>query len=104
MINCDTLEFEPIANYFSHGNQIQKCETKVQGIEILWTTFFPYNIFKDPADWFLVNLILPMDTVVIDGRLNPNYYTDEGFGMPEFDTLETAVNFIEQYQLMKGNT
>ena len=33
------------------------------------------------------------------GKLNTCYYTEDGFGMPEFNTLKAAFNFNEYYNL-----
>ena len=94
----DTAIFEPIVQFKQAGNEIQRCKTTYKNIDILWDTYFPWDIFKDPIDTFTVGLILPMDTVLINGVMNPNYYTEEGFGQPDFKELEDAFNFINTYK------
>ncbi|HII95371.1 MAG TPA: hypothetical protein HA367_06530 [Candidatus Methanofastidiosum sp.] len=94
----DDLIFEPLVRFMSKGNEIQRCTTMYKNIGICWETFFPHNIFKDPIDRFTVDLVLPIGTTLHEsGYMNPNYYTDEGFGMPEFKTLDNAIEFIDSY-------
>lgn len=94
----NTLEFEPVNRFWSAGNEIQRCKTIHNGIEILWETYFPFNIFKSPIDTFTPDIILPMSTKVINGVLNDAYYTDEGYGMVDFKTLEDAIQFINDFK------
>jgi hypothetical protein len=37
------------------------------------------------------------DIKKFDGALSDDYYTDEGYGMPEFTNLKQAFNFNEYY-------
>lgn len=91
------LKFKPVNRFMSAGNEIQVCCTKYKGIGITERTFFPYISFKGPITWYVLDLVLPMTISPPNGIMNDNYYTDEGFGMPEFDKLEDACNFIKQY-------
>ena len=93
--NINELEFKPLISFNNRGNNIQRCETKYKGVCIVWETFFPYNIFKDPTDTFLVDRIVPMDTEVKGGVINGAYYTEDGFGYPEFKTLESAIEYVD---------
>lgn len=89
------LTFEPRNRFFTHGNEIQICETTYLNTIISMTTFFPWNIFKDTTDTFTVDLIVPITEIVENGRINVDLYTDEGFGCPEFTTIEDAIIYIK---------
>lgn len=92
------LKFNPINRFNSCGNEIQVCTTKFKGIGITERTFFPYNFMLDITSWYILDLILPIDYPIQDGHISDQYYTDEGYGVPEFSTLEYATKFIKQYK------
>ena len=92
------LTFEPRNRFSSHGNEIQICETTYLNTIISNTTVFPWNVFKNPIDIFTVDLIVPAETKIEDGEVNVNMYTDEGFGYPEFKTIEDAILFINTFK------
>lgn len=94
--NIEELEFEPLNSFMSCGNNIQHCGCTVMKVHILWRTFFPWSIFKDPTDTFILDLILPMGTIVLNGWMD-HVYEPEGFGAPHFRKLEDAVEFIESF-------
>jgi len=91
----ENLIFEPVISYFSYGNETQICRTTYKGVIITWRTFFPFNIFKDPTDYFIVDRIIPNTCVVNNGVINENCYTEDGFGLPEFKTLEDAIAYLD---------
>jgi len=91
----ENLEFTPLHRYMSAGNEIQICKTNYLGIGITERTFFPYNIFKKPSYWYTVDLVLKTSEY---NCLSEDYYTQEGYGLPEFKTLEEACEFIINYK------
>ena len=95
------LTFEPRNRYSSCGNEIQVCEAMYLNTAISMTTFFPFNVFRDPIDTFTVDLIVPADMKIEDGEVNTDLYTDEGYGYPEFKTIENAIIFIYGYKKKK---
>jgi hypothetical protein len=96
---CDQAIFEPIKEWTSCGNRYQLCKTNIEGIKVTERTFFPWNFLKEPVQWYIVDLVLPMDTVVPNGDMCGDYYTDEGYGLPQFlSNLEFAFDFIMNYK------
>jgi hypothetical protein len=95
IMNIEKLEFKSVIRFYKFGNEIQRCETVYKNIHILWETFFPFNIFKDPIDTFLVDRIVTVDTKINNAIINENYYTDHGLGYPEFRKLEDAITYID---------
>jgi hypothetical protein len=98
----NNLEFEPINRFMQAGNEIQVCKTNYMGIEILWRTFFPYNIFKDPIDQFSCDLLLPIDTVIENGSIEKEGFyidADSPVGVPVTNTLEAIIKVIQQFKL-----
>lgn len=91
----DKMIWEPITRFMSAGNETQLCGSKYKGVNITWRIYFPWNIFKDPKNWFELDLILPMKTGPF---MDDRFYTEEGFGCPIFDTIEEAVAFIDEHQ------
>ncbi len=99
----DVLVFEPQNRYPIKGNEIQIATTNYKGVLITERTFFPWNPFKNIVVTYIVDLVLPMDTVVENGEMDDAYYTDEGFGLPVFSEkggciLEEVLKFIDQYK------
>jgi hypothetical protein len=92
----NNLIFTPVVSYMSHGDSIQLCETKYKGVKITQRTFFPYNIFKEPSDIFILDYILPLTQKVVNGEMSSNYYTEDGYGLPVFNKLEDSLNFINE--------
>lgn len=91
----EQLEFHPLIRFFKCGTEIQRCETTYKNTNIMWETIFPWNIFKDPIDTFMVDRIVKSSEIIKDAAINENYYTAEGYGYPEFKTLEDAINYID---------
>ena len=89
------LEFKPLIRFHKFGNEIQRCETTYKNISIMQETFFPFNIFKEPIDTFLVDRIVSINSEIDNAIINCNYYTAEGFGYPEFKKLEDAIIYID---------
>jgi hypothetical protein len=96
---CNKLVFEPLSDFMSAGNRIQRCEAKYRGHNIMWQTYFPWNIFKEPKDMFLVDRIVPTDTPIENAIIDDGWYTEEGYGYPTFKTLEHAVEYINSLKL-----
>lgn len=91
------LVFKPEHEWSSSGDQLQTCTTMHNNVNISWLTKFYWNIFKAPLNVITVDLLLPIDTVLTDGRMEEGY-CENGFGYPVFDTLENAINFIDNYK------
>jgi hypothetical protein len=96
----NALVFKPVHECSSSGDQLQICTTIYNNVKIYWFTKFYWNIFKAPLNIITVDLLLPINTVLKDGRMGEGYCTDE-FGYPEFDTLEKAINFIDTFNNLK---
>lgn len=94
-MTIDEIIFEPVSRHMSGGNEIQHAKTSWRGIEIHERTFFPWSPFKEAKTWYIVDLIFPMDAMPC---ITDAYYTDEGFGVPEVDTLEEAVAIIDNFK------
>jgi hypothetical protein len=92
------LTFEPKNRFTSRGDDIQICETTYLNVRISNMTIFPRNIFRDPFEIYTVDLIVPADTNVENGTINIYMYTNEGFGYPEFKTIEDAILFINTFK------
>jgi hypothetical protein len=92
------LTFEPRNRFESRGDDIQICETTYLNVIISNRTTFPRNIFRDPFETYTVDLIVPADTKVENGTINIDLYTDEGFGYPEFKSIEDAIIFINAFK------
>ena len=54
---------------------------------------------KFPTDRCMVDLLVKTDTVIKDGWANDNVYAEEGYGSPEFNTLESAIEFINLFKM-----
>ena len=96
MENIENLIFEPLHNYFSGGTNMQVCATTYKGINITWRTIFPWNVFKQPSDFFTLDYIVKVDSEVKNGRIATDYYTEDGLGLPEFSKIEDAINYINK--------
>jgi hypothetical protein len=94
------LVFKPEHKCLSGGDQLQICTTTYNNVNIYWFTKFYWNIFKAPLNIITVDLLLPINTVLKDGRMEEGYCAD-GFGYPEFNTLEKAINFIDTFNNLK---
>ena len=92
------LTFVPKNRFSSRGDDIQICETTYLNVIISNRTIFPRNIFRDPFDIYIVDLIVPADYKIKNGTVNIDMYTDEGFGYPEFTTIEDAIVFIYNFK------
>lgn len=90
----NNLKFRPLISFNKFGNEIQRCETKYKRYNIIMETYIPFNIFKDPIDTFMVDIIVPSNIPIKNATINVNIYTEEGFGYPIFKTLEHAIRYI----------
>jgi hypothetical protein len=95
---CNELVFEPLVQFRQAGNIIHRCKAKYKGYEILWETYFPWNIFKEPEDLFKVDRIVPMETPIENTIIDDRWYTEEGYGYPTFKTLEHAVEYLNNIE------
>jgi hypothetical protein len=103
-LKIENLEFSPVNRYFSRGNETQICETKYKGVSINEWTHFPYSFFgdKEPITYYVVDLVLPMTTVVKGGEMSNYYYTEDGYGLAVIKTLEDTIEFIDKYSELKN--
>jgi hypothetical protein len=95
-------EYTPLNRFMSCGTEIQVSSLMFpNNTRIIERTFFPWNIFKSSTTFWVLDLVLPVgmtdDVKKFDGVLSDNYYTDEGYGMPEFTNLNQAFDFNEHY-------
>lgn len=95
MKNIDNLIFEPIISFCAGGKEIQRCSANYKGINIMWETAFPFNFFKKLYNHFVLDIIVKKDNKIKNGNVNCNYYTESGFGYPDFENLEDAINYID---------
>lgn len=91
---ANDLEFKPVTMY-GKGNQVQVAETKYKGVLIYERTFIPWNVFKNISVHYQIDLVLPMGS---EPCLDPDFYTDEGYGVPVVKTLEEAIVLIDKYK------
>ena len=98
------LTFVPKNRFSSRGDDIQICETTYLNVIISNRTVFPRNIFRDPFDIYIVDLIVPTDSKIKNGTVNIDMYTDEGYGYPEFKTIEDSIIFINAFKNGSGKT
>lgn len=87
--------FEPLIQWFAHGNSHERSKTIYKKVEILYDVVYSWNILKRPTDTFSLGLILPIDTVLPNGGRMIEYYCPDGFGCPDFNTLKDALSFID---------
>ena len=95
-------EYTPLNRFFSCGNEIQVCGLIFpNNIHVTERTFFPWNVFKNVTTYWVLDIVLPnkfKDKInEFGGELSDCYYTEEGYGMPEFKELEKAFDFNEWY-------
>lgn len=95
MMSIDNLEFEPLSRHMSCGNEVQLAKTVYKGVEILERTYFPWNPLKDSTVFYTVDLVFPIGTM---DCLADWMYTEEGFGVPHVDTLEKAIEIIDNFK------
>jgi hypothetical protein len=97
-----SAEYTQLNKFMSCGNEIQVCSLPLpNNTKVIERTFIPYNIFKNITYYYVVDLVLPVSmtekVVEFNGRMADEYYTDEGYGMPEFKELEDAFKFNQYY-------
>ena len=95
-------EYTPLNRFMNCGNEIQVCGLLFpHNVHVTERTFFPWNFMKDPSTYWVLDLVLPISITdkikEFGGELSDCYYTDEGYGMPEFRNLEKAFEFNEYY-------
>jgi len=98
MTAADNLVFTPECRTRTGSNELQIANTQYRGVNIAERTFIPWNIFRKTVVQYVVDLQLPMDTEVKGGEMSQYYYTSEGYGLPVFDQLEDAVEFIDKFK------
>ena len=103
-----TAEYEQLNRFTNAGDETQVCRlTFPDGNTVTERTWIPYCFGKQIQVKYIVDLVLPVmseceDKVIeLKGKLSDAYYTEIGFGMPEFDKLENAFAFAEWYSLNK---
>lgn len=89
----ENVEFEPVSRFQSHGNEIQICKFSYKELDVYERTFIPYNILKHIVTTYSIDLILPIGENVPQG-----YYSEEGYGYPEFKEIEDAIKWIDNYK------
>jgi hypothetical protein len=97
-----TAEYTPLNKFMNCGNEIQVCSLDLpNNTKVIERTFMPWNFLKEPTSSYVVDLVLPVSMTdkvkEFNGRMAGEYYTDEGYGMPEFKDLENAFNFNQYY-------
>ena len=97
-------EYTPCNRFMSCGNEIQICSLQLSDtVKLYERTFYPWNFLKEPTVYWTIDLVLPISFIdkikEFNGILSDNFYTDENFGLPEFDKLENAFNFFQWYEL-----
>ena len=95
-------EYTPLNRFWSCGTEIQVCGLIFpHKVHVTERIYFPWNFMKNPSTYWALDLIL-LNSVEdkvkeFGGKLSDRYYTDEGYGMPEFTDLEKAFQFNEYY-------
>lgn len=88
-----------------HGNRYKRTTYNVLGIHLELTEVIPWNIYLEIYEYCRVDYVLPMNTKLPeDMYMDPNYYTEEGFGYPMtrskhqlFASVRIAFNYITQH-------
>jgi hypothetical protein len=96
--NINSLVCEQICKFNSGGYEIQRCKYNINDVIIFEETFFPINPFKNSVVFYIVDLVLPMKTIIENGEMSDCGYFEIGFGNPHFKNLTDAVEFIENYK------
>lgn len=97
-MTANDLIFEPQSRHRMSGNELQIATTHYKGVHITERTFFPWNIFKNITVCYVLDLVLPIDTEVKGGKMDDAYYTEEGYGLPVFEELDDALEFIDKFR------
>jgi hypothetical protein len=92
---ANELEFEPQHRQTFGGNELQIATTSYKNVLITERTYIPYNWFKQIRVTFLVDHVIAENTVLKNGIINYNCYTEDGFGIPQFNELEHAIEYID---------
>ena len=94
---CENAICHPEHRFTQSGNEIQIHTVDMLGIRVVNRTFFPYDVFKNISETYVPDIILTIDVEVPNGRISTCYYTEEGYGMPEFDNEEQSKRSIKVY-------
>jgi hypothetical protein len=65
----DSLIFEPIAQWSSHGNAYERSQTTINKIPIYWTACLPFSPFKESWESFVCDIIIPNTTPLNNGTV-----------------------------------
>lgn len=93
--NRETLEFEPLANFYKGGRNVQICTTLYKNHNVQWKTISPFSPFKNSYDVVVVERIVPINSVIKNASISDVYYTEDGYGMPEFKNIDDALDYID---------
>lgn len=103
-----TKSIKPVNKYMQHGNEIQICKVSFPyEVTLTERTFFPFFFLNPVVVIYIMDLVLPLMSECHDkikefgGDLETCYYTEDGYGMPEFNNLEDAWKFNEWYHNKK---
>ena len=92
------LEFTPECKEARGGRELQIATTKFKNVTIIERTHIPFNPFKNITVEYVLDLVLPISTMVKNGYMSESYYTAEGYGTPVFkNDLESAIEFINNF-------
>lgn len=102
----EQAEYKQEYKFVTHGTEIQICSLVLPyNVKVFERTIFPWNFLKNPKTYYCLDIVLPVSyeksIVKYNGTFNTEYYTDEGYGLAEFNNLEDSFNFNEWYNLNK---
>lgn len=95
-------EYTQLNNFMSCGTNIQVSGLMFPyNVHVTERTYFWWNFLKDSTTHWVLDLVIPeTEKKTIEdfgGTFATQYYTDDGYGMPQFDDLEKAFNYNEHY-------
>ena len=74
------------------------------GIKVYHDVCMPWNILESQTEWATIDYIMSVEENIPEGvTLDERWYTEDGFGLPQFQgerSLELAFNFA---QTLKGD-
>lgn len=89
------FDYKNSQTFDSPSKTVEITRGEYKGVQVTETHVNPAFWGKKPTTTYLVDMIFPMGKF---DCLSDAYYTAEGYGMPVFNKLEDAINFINLYK------
>lgn len=85
-------------------DRIRDCYIFPNGIHCYEDWVTPYNIFKQSYSVVTVDHVVPITTTIPGASINDDWYTEEGYGLPQFkgeDPVKAAFEYVMSLKLKK---